>query len=74
MSLIRIEIDLNCRTEENYTYSGFEDIDHEPTAIQGHEPVIVCEPETGVEGFGRVARMDWDKGLVYIRVDWSSLR
>ena len=37
-------------------------------------PVIVFESESEIQGFGEIYKIDWSKGLVYIKVDWGSLR
>lgn len=76
MSLVRIEIDPNVRVEGNNTFSGFShiNVNAEFYAVREGEPVLVYEPEADIEGFGWVYRMDYEKELVFIKVDWSSLR
>ncbi len=70
--MIRIAIDVNVRVRGNLTYSGFEDIDGEP-AVAGAS-VEVYEPESGLAGTGRVVELDVERELVYLEVDWASLR
>jgi len=67
----RVMIDLNVRVHGNATYVGFEDVDG-PIAV-GDE-VVVFEPESGLEGSGRIVEIDADNELVYLSVDWAGLR
>lgn len=65
----RLQIDLNRRTVDNLTPARY----HGPTPRVG-EPVLVFEPEDGVRADGRVMRVNNDRNLAYIEVDWSSVR
>jgi hypothetical protein len=67
----RIAIDLNVRVRGNLTYSGYEDIDGD---LPSDGAVEVYEPESGLIGLGRVVERDDERRLVYLAVDWSSLR
>ncbi len=67
----RITIDPNIRVRGNGTFAGFEDVQGVP--VVGGE-VEVWEPESRVVGSGRVTAIDHDRGLVYLAVEWSSLR
>jgi hypothetical protein len=67
--LPRVQIDPNVRTEGNGTYAGFEDV--RGVLALGVE-VILYEPESMIEGVGRVTRLDVEAGIVYLDVDWSS--
>jgi hypothetical protein len=67
----RVEIDLNVRVRGNDTFVGFGDVSG-PIAIG--ESVEVFESESGVSGEGRVTEIDGDRELVYLSVDWSSLK
>ena len=67
----RVEIDLNVRVRGNGTFVGFEDLSG-PVAVG--EIVEVYESESGVAGEGRVTEIDGDRELVYLSVDWPSLK
>lgn len=71
MAMTEVIIDLNIRTTGGLTYAGLDDVNGD-TPVEG-ESVIVREVESGLTGRGRVDRVDQDKGLVYLEVDWSSL-
>lgn len=66
-----IEIDLNVRTRNNETYSGIEDAD---ARVHVGQAVYVTEPEDGIIGDATVSRLDHARDLIYLAVDWSSLR
>ncbi len=68
-----IEIDPNVRVRGNCTYAGFEDIVGEHQFAVGDD-VEVVEPEADLAGQGRILEIDVVKELVYLAVDWSSLR
>lgn len=68
-----IAIDPNVRVHGNGTYAGFEDI------LRGNLPsvgddVVVREPESDLVGVGQITEIDVPRSLVYLSVDWSSLR
>lgn len=68
-----IIIDPNVRVEGGLTFAGFEDL------VDGEVPgvgtaVRVREPEADLEGTGKVARVDRERSLVYLHVDWTTLR
>ncbi|WP_167096869.1 hypothetical protein [Mycobacterium sp. DL592] len=71
---IEIIIDPNVRVADNRTYSGFEDVlggfveDLVPGA-----PVVVLEEESDVVGNATVYEVDYEKELIYLTVNWSSL-
>lgn len=67
----RVRIDLNVRVRGNGTYAGLEDVDG-PLAVG--DVVQVFEPESGLEGEGCVTEVDQETHLVYLTVDWESLR
>lgn len=67
----RVEIDPNVRTRHGSTFTGVRYVDG-PVAIG--DKVTVFESEADIEGWGTVTEIDKDKGLVYLRVDWASLR
>jgi hypothetical protein len=67
----RIAIDPNVRVRGNATYAGFEDVEG-PMAVG--EQVEVYEAESGLTGEGRVTEIDAERKLVYLSVDWSSLK
>ena len=67
----RVEIDLNVRVRGNDTFVGFEDVSG-PIAVG--ETVEVYESESGVSGEGRVTEIDSERQLIYLSVDWASLK
>lgn len=70
-----IAIDPNVRISGNETYAGFEDLlDGSLGDLQTGEQVTVCEPEAGLIGDGSIRRIDHLRQLIYIAVDWKSLR
>ena len=69
--MTRISIDPNVRVRGGLTYSGFEDIDGE-LPLDGL--VEVYEPEGDLLGSGKVVDVDDEAQLVYVEVEWSSLR
>ena len=69
--ITRIEIDPNIRVRGNGTFAGFEEVDG-PLGVG--LPVEVYEPEADIIGTGRITEIDVEKRLVYLSVDWASLR
>jgi hypothetical protein len=69
--LTMIEIDLNVRVRGNGTYAGFEDV---TGSLSVGEQVEVFESESSLVGVGRVTEIDPVRQLVYLSVDWASLR
>lgn len=67
----RVAIDLNVRVRGNDTYAGLEDVEGQ---ISLGAAVEVYEPETGVIGQGRVNEIDLRRRLVYLSVEWNSIR
>jgi hypothetical protein len=67
----RVQIDPNVRVRGNGTYVGFEDL--HGVITQGQE-VAVYEQESGLNGRGRVTEIDIVRRLVYLAIDWPSLR
>lgn len=67
----RVEIDPNVRVGRQRTRTGLEDC-HGPIAIG--DDVTVYESEAGIEGHGRITDIDYDKKLVWLWVNWASLR
>jgi hypothetical protein len=67
----RVEIDLNVRVRGNWTFSGLEDADG-PLVVG--EIVEVYERESGFAGRGRVEEVDEQRRVVFLSVDWGSLR
>lgn len=68
----RITIDPNVRVSGNRTYAGLEDVDGGP--VKPGDRVRVWEPESDVSGSATVERVDAERGLVYLDVNWSALR
>lgn len=69
--MTRIEIDPNVRVHGNDTRAGLEDVEG---SLAVGLVVEVYESESGLVGTGCVTEIDSTKGLVYLSVDWSSLR
>ena len=76
----RVEIDTNVRIEGDQTYSSFEHV-HDPHTAPGDlmlwsvgEVVDVYEPESYLVGSGRIASWDDQYRIIYLAVDWESLR
>lgn len=69
--LTRVEIDPNVRVRGNQTRTGLRYV-HGP--INVGDEVEVFESEADIEGRAWVADIDNDKGLVYLRVLWRSLK
>jgi len=67
----RVSIDPNVRVRANGTYAGLEDVSG-PLAVG--DAVEVYELEANIVGSGRVTEIDLEKQLVYLSVDWASLR
>lgn len=71
MTYPRVAIDLNVRVRRKLTYVDFDDSDQ---PLSWNKVVTVYEPESGLEGIGRVVSVDKTKQIAYIEVDWSSLK
>ena len=75
MAAARIEIDPNVRIGKNLTYAGFEDITGaRPSDLPRGTEVAVFESESGLHGTAEVAGRDIWRHLIYLKVDWRSLR
>ena len=70
---LKATIDPNVRVRGNRTYVGIEDTwgQHPPEVGQ---PVQVRVAETTARGVGVVDAVDVERGLVYLKVDWASIR
>src|SRR5262249_40094652 len=67
----RVAIDPNIRVRGNGTFAGLEDVSG-PLVLG--DTVEVYESEANIVGSGTVTEIDLDKQLVYLSVDWASLR
>jgi hypothetical protein len=67
----RVRIDLNVRVRGNGTYTGLEDV-FGPIAVG--DIVEIFEPESSLAGPGRITDIDFETRLVYLTVEWASLR
>ncbi len=72
--MLRIAIDPNVRVRGNGTYAGFEDVQGALTGLQVGDAVEVFERESDLTGEGRVTEIDLARRLVYVSVEWSTLR
>jgi hypothetical protein len=70
--MTEIHIDPNVRIRGGMTYAGLEDISG-PRPEPG-DNVTVVEIESGLVGHATVDSIDDDKQLIYLDVDWASLR
>lgn len=68
----RIAIDPNIRVRGNATFAGFEDVQGSPVHLGAI--VEVFEPESGIVGIGEVVEIDEDRKLIFLAVDWASLK
>lgn len=72
---VTIIIDPNVRIEEGRTYSGFEDVlGTFVSDLREGDAVTVLEEESGLHGEAVIYAIDPDKELVFLTVDWGSLR
>lgn len=69
----RITIDPNVRVDHNRTYAGFEDVEGGETVNLGMT-VEVVEPEANLVGRATVTDVDAERELIYLEVDWPSLK
>jgi hypothetical protein len=67
----RITIDMNKRVRGDQTVSGFEDV---VGPMQVNSDVTVSERESSLVGTATITEVDISNQLVYLRVDWNSLR
>lgn len=74
---IEATIDPNVRVGHNLTFAGFEDIRPDrvvPTVLSSGLTIKVIEPEAGISGWAEVVGVDYEKAIVYLAVDWPSLK
>ncbi|OZC84491.1 hypothetical protein CH282_15250 [Rhodococcus sp. 06-418-1B] len=70
-----LAIDPNVRVEANETYAGFEDLlDGSMADLSPGAHVVVREPESNLVGDGTVSSVDYLRQLIYISIDWKTLR
>ena len=67
----KVVIDPNVRVRGQLTFAGLEDV---KGPLRVGQAVDVFEPESGLVGEGRVVEIDPAHGLVYLSVDWASIR
>lgn len=70
-SLQRVHVDLNAITAEGLIrvrYSRFQ------AHVRCGEVIQIYEPIDGVEGLAHVARINERTGLVYLDIEWQTLR
>lgn len=67
-----ITIDLNLRTDGGLTLAGLEDVQGD--AVVAGDDVVVREVESDLISTGRVVRVDDERRLVYVDVDWDAMR
>lgn len=71
MTTARVAIDLNIRVRGNQTYAGYEDVEG---VVMSGSLVEVWEPESEIAGVGIVTSVDARTRLVYLAVDWTSMK
>ena len=71
--MTRLRIDPNVRLGKAATYVGFEDVLTVEVPRCG-ETVQVVEPDSGLSGLASVARVDTERKLIYLNIDWSKLK
>ena len=69
--LPRVPIDLNDRSHGGLTRARLADAS---APVGAGDAVVACEPEEGVVALAHVRQVDSDKGLIFLEVDWASLR
>lgn len=71
---MRISIDPNVRTKGNETYSGFGDVFGEVEKLNPGDWVTVMCEESDLIGDAKVSCLDFERKIIHLAVDWSSLR
>ena len=72
---VEIVIDPNVRVEGGRTYAGFEDVVGGFVGdLRPDMPVTVAEEEADLIGEATIHSIDRDRQLIYLTVEWSSLR
>ncbi len=69
--MTEVIIDPNVRAAGNETFAAIDDVVG-PLSVGA--TVTVVEPEAELRGQGVVTRIDLGSGLIYLAVDWASLR
>lgn len=70
----RFKIDLNVRVAGHLSYAGLEDLVPEGSAVSLGEQILAWEPGSGMVADAVVHAIDEDTQIVYLDVDWQSLR
>ena len=72
MAAVAIDLNVRCSDHDSTTYAALEDVTG-GSVYPG--AVVVChEPESRVRGLGVVKHVDHERSLVYINIDFRSLR
>lgn len=72
--MIRISIDPNVRTVSNHTRTGFEDVFGDVDDLEIGNTVLAMVLETNIVFDAKVTSISHWARLVYLEVDWSSVR
>lgn len=74
--MTRVIIDLNVRVSlngwTNITYADFDDVIGTDIPLPG-EQVTAIEIETGINGDATVVKVDTEKRILFLKVDWKRL-
>jgi len=67
---VRVRIDLNARSRDGYVRTRLSRADG-PIVLG--DDVVAYEPDDRIAAPARVRRIDHDRGLVYLSVDWAQM-
>ena len=67
---VRVRIDLNARSKDGYVLARLSRADG---PVFSGDYVVAFEPDDRVAAQARVVRIDDERGLIYLAVDWLSL-
>lgn len=69
-----VDIDLNVRVRGGQTFSGFEDVSPDASALSVGDKVGLTCDNLPIIGEATVADLDHEKRLIYLSVPWGDLR
>lgn len=71
---MRIRIDPNVRIENNWTFSGFSDVFGNVNELKPDDWVTAMWDETDQIFDAKVVCLDYEREIIDLAVDWSSIR
>jgi hypothetical protein len=71
---MRISIDPNVRVENNWTYSGFEDVFGDVHLLNPGDWVTAMWAETDQIFDAKVVCLEFERRIITLAVDWKSVR